>query len=179
MNKEQQRFQNMMNNAQGRYFEKFIEGGCIYYREKGIAVIEKVPEPFKVMEKDHRTSIARVRFTKKAQPDFIGTLKGGRTIVFEAKRTSTDRIKQDVLTETQEQALESQYKLGAFVGVCAGIMDLSYFIPWAVWSDMKHLFGHKYMTAKEAEPYRVKFNGIILFLNYIHIETAEEYFKDI
>ena len=49
MNKEQQRFQNMMNNAQGRYFEKFIEGGCIYYREKGIAVIEKVPEPFKVM----------------------------------------------------------------------------------------------------------------------------------
>lgn len=179
MNREQQRFQNMMNNAQGRYFEKFIEGGCIYYREKGIAVIEKVPEPFKVMEKDHRTNIARIRFIKRAQPDFIGTLKGGRTIVFEAKRTSTDRIKQDVLTETQEQALENQYKLGAFVGVCVGIKDLSYFIPWDIWSNMKHLFGHKYMTAKEAEPYRVKFNGIILFLNYIHIETAEEYFKDI
>lgn len=169
--KNQQRFQNKVNNAQGHFFEQFINGGCMYYKSKGIAVIEKMPEPFRVIKKDPTTNIATVRFTKTAQPDFIGTLKNGRAIVFEAKKTTTDRMKYDVLTETQIEALEKHWQAGAVTGVCAGIGDLSYFIPWEIWRDMKKLFKRKYMTAAEAEPWRVRFNGLILFLNYIHDEA--------
>lgn len=173
--KLQQRFQNKMNNAQGHYFEQFILGGCSYYMEKGLASVTKMPEPFKVLKKDDTTGIATVRFIKKAQPDFIGTLKGGRTVVFEAKRTGTDRIKDNVLTETQRDSLERHFITGAYTGVCAGIGDINYFIPWEVWRDMKKLFSHKYMTAAEAEPYRVKFNGVILFLDFVHKETQMRY----
>lgn len=173
--KLQQSFQNKMNNAQGHYFEQFILGGCSFYMEKGIAAVTKMPEPFRVLKKDSRTGIATVRFTKKAQPDFIGTLKGGRTIVFEAKRTSTDRINDTVLTETQRNSLEKHFLAGAYAGVCAGLGDINYFIPWEVWRDMKNLFGHKYMTASEAEPYRVKFNGVILFLDFVHKDMQIKY----
>ena len=31
-----------------------------------------------------------------------------------------------------------------------------YRVPWAVWKKMKVLFGHKYMTEQELEPYRLQ-----------------------
>lgn len=37
------------NNAQGKLFEKMILTGCAEYRQKGIAEIEKTPEPFSVV----------------------------------------------------------------------------------------------------------------------------------
>ena len=40
-----------------------------------------------------------------------------------------------------------------------------YRVPWEVWWRMRQHFGHKYMTAKELEPFRVQMRrGVILFL---------------
>lgn len=167
----------MKSNAQGHLFEDLIKMACGYYREKGKAVIEKMPEPFRVLKKDRNRGTALVQFTSHAQPDFIGTLKNGKTIIFEAKCTLTDRLKQEVITETQWKALEQHFKIGAFVGVCAGIKDSYYFIPWSVWRDMKNLYGHKYMTATEAEKYKVRFTGSgVMFLDLI--ERGAKYDKD-
>ena len=91
------RYQNKVNNAQGHFFEQAIKAACALYESRGRATADKTPEPFRVLEKS-RDGIFKGRFTARAQPDFQGTLAGGRSIVFEAKYTTTDRLKWDVLT---------------------------------------------------------------------------------
>jgi recombination protein U len=155
---DRKQWQNAVNNAQGHFFEDYIKAACIAYQAQERAEIKKTPEPFRVTAK-HQNGTFTGRFTAPAQPDFQGTLAGGRSIVFEAKYTTTDRLKRAVLTAEQMDALEYHHGLGAVAGICAGIKDLFYFIPWAVWRDMKRIFGRQYITAAEAEPYRVRFTG--------------------
>lgn len=160
-----QQYQNKVNNAQGHFFEGYIKAGCAFYVERERADIDKTPEPFRVLEK-FAGGIFKGRFTAAAQPDFQGTLDGGRSIVFEAKYTTTDRMKRDVLTQDQQDALERHDRRGAISAVCAGIGNDFFFVPWEVWRDMKELFGRKYVTAADLESFRVKFNGSVLFLDY-------------
>lgn len=160
-------YQNKVNNAQGHAFEDLIKRGCTTYLMQDRAIIDKTPEPFCVMEKS-RDGIFKGRFTARTQPDFQGTLAGGRSIVFEAKYTTTDKMRRDVLTDAQKFALEQHHNAGALAAVCVGIRDKFYFVPWLVWRDMEQLFKRKYMTAKSLEPMRVRFNGAILFLDYVH-----------
>ena len=158
------------NNSQGHFFEGFIKTACAVYKQKGIAYVEKMPEPFMVLEKKDR-GIFKGRFIAHAQPDFMGTLSGGRSICFEAKYTSTDKLAQTVLTAEQWDSLEQHWKAGAKAGVCAGIGNVYAFIPWPVWRSMQEIYGHKYMTAEDLEPYRVKFNGACMFLDPVSPPT--------
>lgn len=160
------------NNAQGHFFEGFIKTACAVYKQKGIACVEKMPEPFMVLEKRDK-GIFKGRFIAHAQPDFMGTLSGGRSICFEAKYTSTDKLGQNVLTGEQWDSLEQHWKAGAKAGVCAGIGDVYAFIPWPVWRSMQDIYGRKYMTAEDLEPYRVRFNGACMFLDPLHKEAAD------
>ena len=160
-------YQNKVNNAQGHFFEGAIKAACALYSERERADVDKTPEPFRVMEKS-RDGIFKGRFTARAQPDFQGTLAGGRSIVFEAKYTTTDKMRRDVLTDAQKFALEQHHNAGALAAVCVGIRDKFYFVPWLVWRDMKECFGRLYVTAADLEQMRVKFNGAVLFLDYVH-----------
>jgi len=162
-----QQYQNKVNNAQGHFFEDYIKAACVLYSDRERADVDKTPEPFRVLEKS-RDGVFKGRFTARAQPDFQGTLDGGRSIVFEAKYTSTDRMKRDVLTLPQKDALESHARRGALSAVCIGINDRFFFIPWEIWRDMKQHFGRLYVTAADLEEYRVRFNGSVLFLDYVH-----------
>lgn len=168
--KVQQIQQNRMNNARGHWFESIIQNACRYYRFNGIAEVDKTPEPFRVTEK-RRDGTFTGRFTALAQPDFKGTLKGGRSIAFEAKYTSTDRMKRSVITDEQMKVLESHHNLGAVVGVCCGIGEDFYFIPWEAWRDMKAIFKRQYVKREDIEKWRIK--GQVLFLDYIHQEEKE------
>ncbi len=157
--------QNRINNAQGQHFEREILAGCGRYKDLGLAVIDKTPEPFRVMKKNPN-GIFTGRFTALAQPDFQGTLKNGRSIVFEAKMTMKDRMQRNVLTDTQMRALEAHEGLGAVAAVCISIGYGFYFIPWEVWRDMKDIFGHQYVTPEQIAEYEVKFDGAVRFLEY-------------
>ena len=161
------------NNAQGHFFEGFIKTACAVYKQKGIACVEKMPEPFMVLEKREK-GIFKGRFIAHAQPDFMGTLSGGRSICFEAKYTSTDKLGQNVLTGEQWDSLEQHWKAGAKAGVCAGIGNVYAFIPWPVWRSMQDIYGRKYMTAEDLEPYRVRFNGACMFLDPLHPDAAAD-----
>ncbi len=161
------RLQNMMNNAQGGIFENLIKAGCVIYRHKRRAEIDKVPEPFRVTKK-HANGLFTGRFIAPAQPDFSGTLAGGRAIHFEAKFTTTAQLKRAVLTDEQMERLDGHTEIGAVTGVCVGIQDKFFFVPWGVWKNMKEIYGRQYVTAGDIEEYRVKFNGAVLFLDYIN-----------
>lgn len=71
--------------AAGNYFENMISASCEYYRDRGIAKIEKTPEPMKPLGAKNRKGQFLACYTKQAQPDYGGTLKGGQSIYFEAK----------------------------------------------------------------------------------------------
>lgn len=156
---------NRLSNAQGQHFEREILAGCRRYKDLGLAVINKTPEPFRVMKKNPN-GVFTGRFTALAQPDFQGTLKNGRSIVFEAKMTLKDRIQRNVLTDTQMQALEAHEGLGAFAAVCVSIGNGFYFMPWEAWRNMKDVYGHQYVTPEQIAEYEVKFDGAVRFLEY-------------
>ena len=162
--------QGSISRATGEGFETQILTACAYYRAHGIAEIDKTPEPIKVISGRHQNPSGcwsfEAVFTKQAQPDFQGTLCGGSSVVFEAKATDKDRILQSAVTEEQARALESHANMGAlaFVLVCLRGRAV-YRVMWEDWKNMKELFGHKYMTAVELEPYRVQLRqGVIRFL---------------
>lgn len=159
--------QNMKNNAQGQIFEAMIKTACVIYAQQHRAEIEKVSEPFRVT-KTHGNGLFTGRFIANASPDFSGTLAGGKAIHFEAKYTTTDQLKRNVLTDEQMRSLEIHTQLGAVTGVCAGIQDKYFFVPWKIWRDMKLHYGRQYVTAADLGQYRVRFNGAVLFLDYVN-----------
>lgn len=164
--REKRRYAGAVSRSQGLLHEKMIEAGCQYYRIHNKAYIVKEPEPFRVISKDKRSRRAVIQFVRHAQPDFHGTIKGGRAIVFEAKFTHTDKIKQDVVTPEQADSLTRQQQLGAAAFVCAGVGGRAYMIPWPVFQNMKQYFGRKYATADELAQYEVKVDMAIRFLEY-------------
>ena len=151
----------------GHDFEEAIKQACAIYASQGRAKVEKTPEPFRVLEK-RDNGIFVGRFTAHAQPDFQGTLDGGRSIIFEAKYTTTESMKRDVLTDTQMDTLEDHHRKGALAAVCVGIQDRFFFVPWEVWRDMKQYMGRLYVTAEDLEGLRVRFTGAVMFLDYVH-----------
>nr|WP_315101354.1 Holliday junction resolvase RecU [uncultured Catonella sp.] len=163
--KLRQQYRNRLNNAQGQHFENEILAGCKMYERYEIACIDKTPEPFKVTKKNHKTGEFSGRFSKHAQPDFQGTLHGGRSIMFEAKRTIQDKITRNILTDTQMDVLETHNRLGALCGVCVCIKDDFFFIPWNIWRDMKEIYGRQYLKPEDIGEYRVKFDGAVHFLD--------------
>ena len=156
----------MRNNAQGHIFEDALKQACEYYKQTGRADIDKTPEPFRVMKKS-QNGIFTGRFIDRAQRDYQGTLAGGRSIIFEAKYTTTDRIERRALTDKQMETLESHYKMGAVALVVFGIQDKFYVLPWRIWDNMKPIYGRQYLQQMQIASYRVKFNGAVLFLDYL------------
>lgn len=163
------------NNAAGHHFEDYIMGGCRYYEGEGMAKIQKTPEPFRTIRK-YRDGTATVRFIGNAEPDYIGCEKDGTLIVFEAKKTMTDKMPQSVVTPHQWNALDKYHELGANAAVCVGIKDDTFWIDWFIWKHMKELFGRKYLTAEDIQPFKVQFNGNILFLDPV---DADAYMKEL
>lgn len=158
----------------GGYFENIISASCDYYLSRGLAKIEKTPEPMKPLGAKNRKGQFLACYTKQAQPDYGGTLKGGRSIYFEAKHTDDERIEQRRLTQEQQDDLETHHKLGAiaFVLVSMSLTDF-YRVPWPVWRDMAEIYGRKYMTHAELSRYEVPATaGFIKFLHGVEEVTT-------
>ena len=96
------------------------------------------------------------RNTATAQPDYKGTLSGGRAVVFEAKHTDSDTMKQERVTLAQAEALSTHYTLGALCFVLISIKDRCFVIPWYEWKYMKQIYGRKYITASDVKEHEVK-----------------------
>lgn len=144
------------SRTSGKQFESRLDAAFMAYTIAGIAAVEKTPEPMRPL-----SSLGNGRFVacfeKKAQPDYKGTLSGGRTIVFEAKYTAADRMAQSRVTDAQAAYMDRYADLGAQCYVVAGFASGGvYRVPWAIWRDMKDQFGRKYVTEADLEQYRVQ-----------------------
>ena len=172
----ERRLMGLRSRESGKLFESMIEAGLEWYKVRGIAHIEKTPEPMKPLSRPNRQGQFLACYTKAGQPDFKGTLNGGQSVVFEAKHTEDNRIEYNRLTEEQADDLALHHALGAvaFVLVSFGLTDF-FRIPWNVWRDMKIIYGRKYMTRQECEPFRVScMAGVIKMLEGIPLKYNDE-----
>lgn len=151
------------SRAAGEEWERLLEASCLHYRLKGEAEIEKTPEPMKQLGPKDRQGKFTACYTKKAQPDYKGTLKGGRSVVFEAKHTASDRLQQSAVTGDQEKRLDRHMALGAecFVMVSFGFLEF-FKVPWATFRAMKEHYGRKYITPEDVREYEVRYIGGVL-----------------
>lgn len=166
----------LQSKRAGEHFENMITASLNWYCDKGVAFVEKTPEPMKPLRKPDRQGRFLACYTKAGQPDFKGTLTGGRAVVFEAKHTDSDKIDQSRLTPEQVESLTLHHKLGAaaFIMVSVGLENF-YRVPWEVWRDMKQIYGRKHMKLEDLEPYRVQYiAGILKLLEGVEIDYTEE-----
>ena len=161
-----QRYRNRQSNGFGKNFERFISMACDYYRDNNLADISKVDEPFRVVKLIGNGRFVG-QFTRKANPDFEGTLAGGRSICFECKYTSKDKISHSVVTKRQAAVLDMKYRLDGVVGVCCGIQERYFFVPWDVWKNFDGLFGKKSVSADDLRDFEVSFSHGVMFLDSI------------
>ena len=166
----------LQSKRAGEYFENMITASLNWYRDKGVALVEKTPEPMRPLRPPNRQGQFLACYTKAGQPDFKGTLTGGRAVVFEAKHTDGDRIEYGRLTQEQIDSLSRHHELGAaaFILVSVGLQDF-YRVPWEVWRDMKSIYGCKHMKLADLEPYRVQYlSGVLKLLEGIELEYGKE-----
>ena len=152
----------------GEAFENRITSICNFYERNDLAKIEKTPEPMKILQHIDNGHFETI-FTKAAQPDFKGCIKGGRTVVFDAKFTEADRITYQVLSNYQRETLLKYKSLGAMAFVVIGFSNGEiYKVDINTWDNMKENFGRKYILQTELEEKMFKVpktkNGIIDFL---------------
>ncbi len=163
--------QGKINRELGKNFEEQVEAICEVYELNNLARIEKTPEPMKILQHIENGRFEAV-FTKSAQPDFKGTLKGGRTVVFDAKFTENDRITFSALSDFQRNTLLTYNNLDAIAFVLVGFGDGKvYKIDINIWDNMKEKFGRKYIKQEELDELgfgvtKTK-NGIMDFLEIL------------
>lgn len=157
--KDMNSYRGYKNRKNGALFERVVQDTLDIYRSHGIANIHKFPEPLRVIKRMGNGTFLCC-FAKRGEPDFIGSVQGGKAIVFEAKHTDADRIAQDVVKEHQGAAFDAHEALGTecYVLVSLQMCDF-FFVPWNVWKNMKEKFGRKYATAEDLAQYRVVHAG--------------------
>ena len=115
--------------ARGKQFESRIDDSFAYYAQKGFAIIEKTPEPMHPT-KNLGNGKFIAYYEKQAQPDYKGTIKGGRTVMFEAKFTAADRMEQSRVLQSQQDYMDRHQALGARCFVIAGFSSgMVYCVP--------------------------------------------------
>lgn len=150
------------NKVAGEYWEQMIDSTCRWYSDQGIAEILKTPEAMRPIKRLPEGKFIAV-FTKMAQPDYKGTLKGGKAIIFDAKHTDTDRLKRDAVTSEQEKQFDRHEALGAECYILASFGFERYFkIPWQTFKQMKEKYGRKYVTPGDLEEYEIRYEGGVL-----------------
>lgn len=135
----------LLAKRNGENFERLIEIACAHYSKMGVAYIQKTPEPMKVIAVlDKAKGHFRAHYEKKAQPDFTGTLKSGKSVVFEAKHTEGTNIPFKRIIEEQERDLRLHDYLGAVAFVLLSFKLKSFYaVPYKDWMHMKENGGKK------------------------------------
>lgn len=163
--KVQNQIKGARNKRNGKQFEELIETACEQYFLDKVAKIEKTPEPIKQLGPMQPNGRFIAAYEKTAQVDFKGTLKGGRTVCFDAKHTETDRIQRSAISDDQEECLDGYMEMGATCFVLVSFSFRDFFrVPWGVWKNMKQIYGRKYLKPEDIEQYRVEYGMYLKFL---------------
>ena len=119
--------------ASGHWFEKALEESNALYRLAGLASIARCHPPTAGMP-------GAMRIVGAGPVDFLGTIKGGRSLVFDAKvRTGAASFAYDQRDHHQIEQLVDAQALGAhaFVLLCDPDLDVAYVLTGARLTELK------------------------------------------
>lgn len=154
--------------SNGQRFEELIEQSNQYYQKSGIAYIQKTPEPMRPIK---RAGAGRfiAYYEKKGQPDFQGTLKGGTSIVFEAKNTDSTNIRFDRVTDNQLNQLSQHQKLGGLSLILISFSLKSFYsVPLNEWERLMHSLNKKSVNQADLAEYKSRYiKGRVNYLENI------------
>lgn len=153
----------------GQRFERLIELSCNMYKRESKAFIQKTPENTRFLRPLKGGKFVAVH-DKKSQPDFQGTLKGGQSVVFEAKHTNSTNIRFDRLQMHQKRELVKHQQLGAEAFLLISFEVNSpdkrvYKVPIKDWLLLENRLDKKSVNENDLKDYRVLVqNDMIRFL---------------
>lgn len=168
--KRKARYSGLRSKRNGERFEKFLDAMCVQYRLKGLACIQKTPEPMKPLKAINRSKgLYQATFTKKAQPDYAGTLYNGKSVVFEAKHTDTSNLPCNRINSAQVRDLNAHSKLGALTYIVISFsMKNFYVVPWKEWQELLKSTGKKSLNQKDLVEFEISTkNGLLNLLEDI------------
>jgi recombination protein U len=83
----------------GKGLENLVEWSCRYYKNKQIAIINKIPTPFKILGRFRNFYYGH--YDRKSTVDFEGLFKNGTHIAFDCKQTKGLRFALDNVKQHQ------------------------------------------------------------------------------
>lgn len=125
------RFNNYANR--GEALEQAIEIANNRYNSLGVAKIDKVPTPVKVLEQNGN-KIKEAFFEKKSIVDFVGSYKG-KSIAFDAKSTNVEtRFDLNNIAKHQYEYLEDHHRTDgiSFILVHFKTLDKYYVVTFPI-----------------------------------------------
>ena len=119
----------------GRSFEDFITYANKRYRQRGEAVLWKIPTAFLPI-RNGKGQVISAKVEEKSCVDYLGRV-GARPIAMEAKHTSGDTIRWDAVQEHQASFLTD---FGAEVNAITLVvvsfnLERFYAVPWPCWKS--------------------------------------------
>lgn len=170
--------QGLRSRAQGNQFEQQVLNACSILSKLGEAAIDKTPEPMKPLAPPNAYGQFKACYTKKAEPDFHGSIIGGRAVLFEAKSTTAGKLEQSRVLEKQQETMDKYTELGAHCFVIVTFDEVrAYRVPWAHWQTMKERWGRKYVTEEDLSTYRLPFASGFTYDLTAGIPTPENFDK--
>ena len=154
----------------GMYLERIVDTSLEYYKEQGVCLIDKIPTPIKV-HRHLRGALYEAFFQKKSTVDYVGILKGGKGIAFDAKSTTAKKFNwKKSVKEHQKEYLETFQNLGGLSFILlhfdwVGKWDHFYFIPFSFLIQTKSS-----LAPEDLKEFKVDYDmkkGILRFLDGI------------
>ncbi len=112
----------------GMDFEKALNAMHEYYAQKQTALVGKQYLPTQVVKGGQWAKVI-----DKSTVDYVGVLRGGRFVAFDAKETHIERIDLRALPEHQFEFLKEVEALGGVALVLVRFPGAVYAIPFEVW----------------------------------------------
>lgn len=115
----------------GSALEELINRTNEKYKDKGLALIQKIPTPITPIEIDHNTHhITLAYFDQKSTVDYIGAVQGV-PVCFDAKESATDTFNLQNIHDHQVEFMEQfKHQKGiAFFLIYYSKKDLFYYMP--------------------------------------------------
>lgn len=116
----------------GKAFEELIEYANAEYKARGLAIINKVPTPTKILNN------GKGFYNAKSTVDFTGTIAGGKFVCFDTKQTAqTTRFPLDNIKSHQIEYMQSIVNMGgiAFILVNFSKLDEYYRLEFSTLKD--------------------------------------------
>lgn len=168
--------------VRGSALEDLIVFTNDYYLKRGLARIDQVPIPIKIIEQGKDGIINKAFFEKKSTVDFIGFVQGS-TVVFDAKETALSNLPFKNIHEHQIDYMKDVTFHGgiAFIIAHFKINDSYHVIPYEVlktYYEAAKKGGRKSIPLKDLNPdfeIDYKNNGI---LNYLRVLNTYVKYKE-